>query len=557
MKLLERAIAAVAPERALRRARARFAAETIHRHLDMGRRTTLAPMPGTRVRRYEGAGRGRRFDGWVTPGGGPNAEIRGALEILRARSRDLVANNQWASKAVRVLSSRTIGTGIRPQARHESKGTARRAQDLWREWAETKECDARGKRNVYGLQRTVHREVVEAGECLVRRRFRRPSDGLTVPMQLEILEPDHLDSSRDRRLTNGGRIVQGVQFTPIGGLEGYWLFPEHPGEDVASQSRFVRAADVLHVFREDRAGQVRGVPWGSCCILKLRDADELDDAELLRRKIASCFVGFMQDNEAGIDGDTSIVPTVATGEDPTDMLDHGTIEILPPGKEMTFTSPPNAEGYVEVANLTLRAIAAGYGVTYEALTGDLHRVSFTSGRMGWLEMWAEIVQHQHLELLPTLCSPIWRWFVDAAVDSGQLGERVGARWTMPRRPYLDPRKEVLAQKDAIRAGLTTLPEEIRGQGRDPLELLDEAAEFQAEAEARGLVLDTDLSGNVTPAGAASSSSSGARGLDVRETARGLAALLVEGNRELEDLEVDLAEQLEQLVAAGHNGHPRP
>jgi len=554
MKLIERAIGAVSPQWALARARARHAADTINHHLDVDRRTTL---PRAHLRRYEGAGRGRRFEGWITPGGGPNTEVRGALEILRARARDLVRNDQWASKAVRVLSSRTIGTGIRPQARPRDRKNAREkanaleAMYLWGEWAESRECDARGRRNLYGLQKVVHREVAEAGECLVRRRFRRPSDPLAVPIQLEVLEADHLDATRDRELTNGGRVIQGVQYTPIGAVEGYWLYPEHPGDSTTMRpSRFVRAADVLHVFREDRAGQVRGVPWGSCCILKLRDLDELDDAELLRRKIASCFVGFVKDGELGIDGDQSAQPTVAGGENPVDLLGAGTIEILPPGKEMTFASPPKAEGYAEHVQIQLRAVSAGYGVTYEALTGDLSGVNFTSGRMGWLEMWAEILQFQHLEFLPVICTPIWRWFTEAAVDARKLREHVAARWTMPRRPYLDPRREVLAQRDGIRSGLTSAPEEIRALGRDPRELLEEAAEFQAEAEELGLVLDTDLSGAANLPGAASSSGT-------RELAQELAALIAEGGRGLEDTEGEIAERLELLVAAGRNGHARP
>jgi capsid protein len=37
----------------------------------------------------------------------------------------------------------------------------------------------------------------------------------------------------------------------------------------------------LHLFERLRPGQVRGVPWFASVILKLRDLDDYDDAELI------------------------------------------------------------------------------------------------------------------------------------------------------------------------------------------------------------------------------------------------------------------------------------
>ena len=41
----------------------------------------------------------------------------------------------------------------------------------------------------------------------MRRRPRRPDDGLAVPMQVQLLEADMLDGSRNGDLAGGGRIV--------------------------------------------------------------------------------------------------------------------------------------------------------------------------------------------------------------------------------------------------------------------------------------------------------------------------------------------------------------
>ena len=119
---------------------------------------------GVAYRKYEGATVGRRTGGWITSGGSANSEIGPALGRLRHRSRDLVRNNQWAAKAVRVLAANIVGSGIRPQARSESNGEAEHFQGLWEAWGESSDCDADGRRNFYGIQKLAQR-TVWCGAC--------------------------------------------------------------------------------------------------------------------------------------------------------------------------------------------------------------------------------------------------------------------------------------------------------------------------------------------------------------------------------------------------------
>ena len=56
---------------------------------------------------------------------------------------------------------------------------------------------------------------------------------------------------------------------------------------------------------------------------------------------------------------------------------------------------------------------------------------------------------------------------------GKLEERKKADWTAPRVQQLDPVKETDAQVKRIQAGLATISETLRENGREPEEFFDE------------------------------------------------------------------------------------
>ena len=141
-------------------------------------------------------------------------EIGTAGALLRDRMRDLVRNNPHAAKAVSVLVNNIIGSGIIARAASGNDKLDAQATALWEAWSAR--CDADGQLDFLGIQTLACRQMVEAGEVLIRRRPRRASDGLDVPLQLQLLEADMLDAGRNGDLVDGGRIVQGVEFNGLG-----------------------------------------------------------------------------------------------------------------------------------------------------------------------------------------------------------------------------------------------------------------------------------------------------------------------------------------------------
>jgi lambda family phage portal protein len=477
---LDRAIGLVSPRTEFKRLQYRAAARTLTAH-------------------YEGGSTGRRTDNWRAPSTGPTAASAITLPKLRDRSRDLVRNNPWARNAIEDLENDVVGTGIVPKIVARTKRGQAAVVALWKAWAETTACDADGLNDFFGLQALAFRTIAESGEVLIRRRRRRPEDGLPIPLQLQILEPDFLDTSRDVVNDDGSRIIGGVAFDVLGRRTGYWLFPEHPGEAFGRfisgrASSFVPASEILHVYRVERSGQVRGIPWGASAVVRLRDFDEFEDAHLVRQKIAACFSVFIYDAEG-----TSPAALAGTPDDspagkkpPVERVYPGMIERLEPGKEISFAAPPGVQDHESYSRSVLRGIAAGFGTTYEALTGDLSNVNYSSARMGWLKHRRRLEAWRWRIVVPRLCSPVFAWFLELAdVAAGLDVREVTATWTPPRADMIDPTKEVVATRSEIRAGLKSWPAAVRERGDDPDELLDELEQHQKDLDKRGLVLESD------------------------------------------------------------------
>jgi lambda family phage portal protein len=442
------------------------------------------------LRSFEAAKVSRRTDNWVAANKGPNADLRLALNRIVARHQDLVDSDPWASKAIAVVVNNWVGDGIAGAP----VGATRRFADGYREWSESTDCDWNGQHNFYGLQSLVARTVAVRGSCLVRRRY---DEGLVarglMPLQLQVLEPDYLDFSKD----DGAKIRFGKQYADNGKLEGYWIRHSHPGEtdwsaSVRAQSDFVEASEICHVYDVRRPGQATGVPFGVAALLKLRDVSDRDAAQLLKDKLAACFMAFVSDADAD---------SLAAGAELLDTLEPGVIEQLPPGKSITFAQPPSSGDYVANQKFHLLSIAQAYEITYEALTGDLGNVNFSSGRMGWMEMRRAVARWRWGIMIPQLLNRTASWYRDAAALAGVGRATARFEWTPPITWLVDPAREIPAYIDAVRAGFMSLSEIQRMLGYVPELVIQELGADLDRARAAGLKLDVDLAstaGTVRP-----------------------------------------------------------
>ncbi len=459
---------------------------------------------------YEGASTKARARHFVTAEMSPSRAVMLDASTLRARARQLVRNNPWAANAVEAWVTNCVGTGIRPRPQTADPALKRRIMDLWVRWV--RQADADGRLDYYGLQALVTREQMEAGEILVRQRFRRPEDGLAVPLQLQVIEADHLPLDMTRPGAGRNIIRAGIEFDPIGRRVFYHLYRDHPGDAAmtfrANETGAVPAESVLHIYKPLRAGQIRGVTGFAPVLIKLLDIDQYDDAEVVRKKTAALFAGFIT---SSLDEDSISAGDPGTADDDNLIegaggsrrvdLEPGMLQVLDPGEDIKFSDPADVGGsYEAFLKMQLRAIASGAGVTYEQLSGDLSGVNFSSIRAGLIEFRRRCLMHQTQIINCQFNEPIWRaWFRQAvlsgALDIGRADiddpAVSGVKWIGQGFEYVNPVQDQQAQLAANRAGYKSRSQIATEMGRDPEELEAEIAEENARADALGLVFDGD------------------------------------------------------------------
>lgn len=439
---------------------------------------------------YDSGGFGKRLNKWLTSSSGPNAAMDGSIQVLKDRSRDLIRNNEYAFSAKTKIITSVVGTGIKTTI----AGGNKKLEKEWKKFANTTRCDLNNQVDLAGIQRQVIGAVFESGEVLVRRIRRRTDSGLSTPMQLQIIEGDFLDHTKDNFVGVGkpGRIYRGIEFNSLNQPVAYHLYKEHPGENFGfnynkNQSVRVPASEIVHLFRVDRPNQIRGVPWLHPVIVKIKDLSDYEDAQLVRQKIAACFAGFIYDNDPA----TAVKGLKEKGGELYDKMTPGVMEILPPGRDVKFSSPPTVSNYGEFTSTILHGIAVGCNLTYELLTGDYSQVNFSSARMSRIEFKKSVEIWQQDLLISSFLPTVWEWFVETQEILGRSIGKAEIEFTRPRQEMIDPSKEIKGIKDEVRTGLNSLSGAIRESGRDPDRVFEEWKQDAERLDKDNLIFDSD------------------------------------------------------------------
>ena len=472
------------------------------------------------------AGRmGRRLGSWIPSRVHVNTLINQSGPNTLARARYLARNNGYAFSAVECFASNLVGAGIKPSwksplpvpeieedgaddAAKAASDQKKSVHELWARWVT--EADAEGITNLYGLQKRVARELFIAGEVFVRLRPRYIADGLSIPLQLELLPSEQLPLWLTMPLSNGNWIRQGIEFDRIGRRVAYHFWRVNPG-DITLAPKFgervrVPANQILHVFDPLEAGQIRGLSRLTPAVVTLWMLDLYDDAELERKKTAALFSVFITrpDPDGEFFDEEKKKQTAPGGAAANDdgaaavKLEPGSAHVLLPGEAVTTASPADSgQSYEPFQYRTLTRVCAALGLPYAGVTGDMVKANYGNQRAAMIEARRRGEAVQKGVIIVQFCLPVFRAFMDYAHIGGALnfdGYADNPRgylqmdWIPPRWMWIDPLKDRQAEILAVDAGFKARSQVIEEEGGDAAEVDQRIAEDAARAARLGIQL---------------------------------------------------------------------
>jgi lambda family phage portal protein len=465
------------------------------------------------------AKRDRLTEDWTPQSLSPTSIHRVDSNLLLRRARDLVENNPYAKSGVESYVANVVGSGITPKPLLESADQRRQWVDAWNWWGgeHQNEADLTGQQHLYELMALWLTEVIVGGGCLVRYVSLDPDQyrQQRVKLALELIPEERIADEKDdpagffathNRKKSGNVIRRGVEIDPATGRAmAYWIRPSHPSDaGTAWEPVRVPAEDCHYSFLRTRVGQIRGFTMLKAVIRWLWSLGYYFDNELMASAIKSCFAAMIRTDAedgdfTGLEDDSQGAIVTDINGNPLEKLEPGIIARMK-GKDATVTGiGPNTPGSDQEAWIVLieRSIAVGMGLSYEGLTRDYSRGSFSSMRAGLNE---DRKRYRPLQdfVVNHFCRPTYVRFVEAATQAGIAGfprpsvltanfdDWMRVKWRKPGWQSVNPFDDARAAVLEIDNGLGTREEYTAAKG-DDWEDIDEQNEREAKSETdRGL-----------------------------------------------------------------------
>lgn len=411
---------------------------------------------------------------------------------LRDRARYEVANNSYARGIINSLAAYTIGTGPTLALQYAGldsesadpniRKVARQVEQLWQSWFES--------RGIAAKLLTMRVAMAQDGEAF-GLLVSAPSRDLGDPIYLDmvLIESDQVEDTSS--LTMGSDANTGVRLDRYGRPTSYAILPEHPGDSTYLQSTpvWVGVDQVIHCFKQDRPGQVRGIPEVTPALEQFAQLRRFTLATLTAAETAADFAAILSSQAAANDEEIAA---------PWERIEfeRGAMVTAPNGMTLSQMKAehPNAT-YDEFVRAIMREIARCLSVPAVIALGDASSYNYASGRLD-IQTFQRQMEVDRANSIERAClAKLWRaWLDEALLIDGYLpAEFVAtaaewkANWRWPAPGSVDRQKEANGQAAELANHTTTLQAEYAKKG------LDWEAELRQRAREISLVKELGLS----------------------------------------------------------------
>ncbi|MAR56940.1 MAG: phage portal protein [Rickettsiales bacterium] len=444
--------------------------------------------------------------GWAGVSTSADAAARNTLTRIRARSRQLAADNDYARRFFKLCRSNVVGSqGINLQVRAIERETSQGVQfddrangmieSAWYDWAKKKNCTIDGRLSWIDVKQLIVETVAKDGEIFVRK-IRGRAAGNAFGFALQLLEADHIDETHHDVLPNGNKIRMGIEYNEWNRPVAYHVMNRHPGDsyyvsDQRTQRERILATDMIHLYNSERVSQSRGIPWMVSAMRRMNMLGGYEEAELVAARIGASKMGFFTSQEG--------TEYTGSGEDENGNIiteaEPGLFEQLPGGMSFTAFDPQHpTSSFGTFIKSMLRGAASGLGVSYNSLGNDLEGVNFSSIRQGALEE-RELWKLLQTWLIEHLCEDVFEDWLLMALTTQRIPlplnkfEKFNKPIWRPRGwRWVDPLKEMKAYTEAVSAGFLSAQDVASDLGMDIEEVYAQLALEQRLRDKHGVVL---------------------------------------------------------------------
>jgi len=409
--------------------------------------------------------------------------------VLRNRARYEVANNSYARGIVLTLANDTIGTGPRLQMLTSNAEANRRIEQEFSRWAKA-----------VGLAeklRTMRMARAQDGEAfaILTSNPRLPTP---VKLDLRLIEADQVTTPDLNALDSNA--VDGIVFDSSGNPVEYHVLRTHPGDTLGILGRQydrLPADSVIHWFRMDRPGQVRGIPDIMPALPLFAQLRRFTLAVIAAAETAADFAGILYtDAPPGGEADA------AEPFEPIE-LESRALVTMPGGWKMSqLQAEQPATTYAEFKREILNEIARCLNMPFNIAAGNSSGYNYASGRLDHQTYYKSLrVEQAYLESV-VLDRVLAAWLDEAVLIPELWPEDLGPmpdwphQWFWDGQEHVDPAKEATAQATRLASHTTTLAYEYARQGRDWEEALRQRAKELALMRELGLTLIESLPGSL-------------------------------------------------------------
>ena len=378
--------------------------------------------------------------------------------VVRLRSRYEAENNSWYRGMLRTAVNHIVGKGPRLQVLTPDIDFNNRIEAAWQAWSKK-----------IGLARKL-RTATEAywrdGEVFMMRTERAAN----YPMTLDVstYEADQIASpwttpSTDKYIDDGIRVDPNTNELAV------YVLDEHPGSNFGTvdAGEWYPADQVLHLFREERPKQTRGIPRVTASLQQLPIMRRQELATLFSAETAANFALYLKSNS----------PAISPTSSPQDFAEieiaRNMLTTLPAGWEVGQVEPkqpgPQYEGF---QRQSLMSFSRCTNMPYALACGTSKDSNFSSLKGDMKNIWEPEVQVEQDEVEGRILEPIFQWFLEAAIyvpgllDGGPQISEISHLFHWPPLPELDALVSAKAAQIRLSSGQSTFTEEYARRGHD-------------------------------------------------------------------------------------------